>query len=251
MLLILQYDGGAFAGWQRQKADRTVQADLESALEHLVGQRTPVTGAGRTDAGVHALGQAAAAAIPAKWRATDLVRALNALLPTDIHVTDACRMRPGFNPRRDATERTYCYRIGLDEGAHTPFRRRWEWAMSPPFDAARAEGAARLIPGVHDFRALSSAGQEKEHYRCDVRESSWLPRPDGAGWEFWISADRYLHRMVRFLVGTMVEIARHRRPVADLGALLSSHDNQEASKPAPPEGLFLVSVQYPSECYAT
>ncbi len=123
--------------------------------------------------------------------------------------------------------------------------------MSPPFDAARAEGAARLIPGVHDFRALSSAGQEKEHYRCDVRESSWLPRPDGAGWEFWISADRYLHRMVRFLVGTMVEIARHRRPVADLGALLSSHDNQEASKPAPPEGLFLVSVQYPSECYAT
>ena len=139
MLLILQYDGGAFAGWQRQKADRTVQADLERALEHLVGQRTPVMGAGRTDAGVHALGQAAAAAIPSKWRATDLVRALNALLPADMHVADACRMRPGFNPRRHATERTYCYRIGLDPGARTPFRRRWEWPLSPPFDAARAD----------------------------------------------------------------------------------------------------------------
>jgi tRNA pseudouridine38-40 synthase len=250
MLLILQYDGGAFAGWQRQKADRTVQADLERALEHLVGQRTPVTGAGRTDAGVHALGQAAAAAVPAKWGATDLVRALNALLPSDIHVTDACRMRPGFNPRRDATERTYCYRIGLDPGAHTPFRRRWEWAMSPPFDAGRAARAAKLILGEHDFRALSATGQEKAHYRCDVREALWLERPDGAGWEFWISADRYLHRMVRFLVGTMVEIARHRRPVSDLAALLSSHDNQAASKPAPAEGLFLVSVRYPLECYA-
>lgn len=250
MLLILQYDGGAFAGWQRQKADRTVQADLERALEHLVGQRTPVMGAGRTDAGVHALGQAAAAAIPSKWRATDLVRALNALLPADMHVADACRMRPGFNPRRHATERTYCYRIGLDPGARTPFRRRWEWPLSPPFDAARAARAARLIVGEHDFRGLSAAGQEKPHYRCRVREALWLPRPDGAGWEFWISADRFLHRMVRFLVGTMTEIARGRRPGRDLSALLRTHDNQDASKPAPAQGLFLVSVRYPSECYA-
>ena len=249
MLMLLQYDGGAYAGWQRQKADRTVQADVETALERLVGQRTPVTGAGRTDAGVHALGQAAAAALPEKWRATDLVRALNALLPADVRVTDACRMRSDFNPRRDATERTYSYRIGLDPGARSPFRRRWEWALNPPFDGARAAEAAALLVGEHGFRALSAAGQEKTHYRCRVSEARWEMRPDGAGWEFWITAERFLHRMVRFLVGTMVEIAQHRRAALYLAALLDRDDNQAASRPAPAEGLFLVSVRYPVECY--
>jgi tRNA pseudouridine38-40 synthase len=250
MLLLLQYDGGAFAGWQRQKADRTVQADLESALERLVGRRTPVVGAGRTDAGVHALGQAAAALVPEQWRANELVRALNASLPADVRVIDACRMRPGFNPRRDATERTYCYRIGLDPLARSPFRRHWEWALSPPFDVERAGRAAALLAGVHGFRALSSAGQERAHYRCRVDEARWERRPDGAGWEFWITADRFLHRMVRFLVGTMTDIARGRRAVEDLAALLDHDDNQGASPPAPPEGLFLVSVRYPRACYA-
>ena len=250
MLMLLQYDGGAFAGWQRQTADRSVQADLETALERLVGQRTPVLGAGRTDAGVHALGQAAAAEISLTWHATELVRALNAVLPADVRVADACRMRPGFDARRHATERTYCYRIGLDPGARSPFRRRWEWALQPPFDAERAARAAGLLLGEHGFQALSSAGQEKPHYRCRVRAASWEPRSDGVGWEFWISADRFLHRMVRFLVGTMTDIARHRRPVDDLAALLDQQDNQAASPPAPPEGLFLVSVQYPAESYA-
>ena len=249
MLLLLQYDGGAFAGWQRQKTDRTVQADLETALERLVGRRTPVVGAGRTDAGVHALGQAAATAVPEKWRPTELVRALNALLPPDVWIQDACRMRPGFNARRDATERTYCYRIGLDAGARGPFRRRWEWAVSGPFDIARAAQAAALLPGEHGFRALSAAGQAKEHYRCRIAEALWQERPDGAGFEFWITADRFLHRMVRFLVGTMAEIARRRRPLSDLAALLDSDDNQAASPPAPPQGLFLVSVRYPRTCY--
>src|SRR5947207_5963703 len=119
MLLILHYDGSAFAGWQRQKADRTVQAELEAALERLTGSRLPVTGAGRTDAGVHAVGQAAAAAVPGKWQPEALVRALNAVLPPDVWVAAACRMQSGFNPRRDATERTYCYRLGLDAGARS------------------------------------------------------------------------------------------------------------------------------------
>src|SRR6185503_10947647 len=113
-LLCVHYDGGAFAGWQRQKSDRTVQAELETALERLTGSRLQITGAGRTDAGVHAVGQAAAAAVPGKWQPGELVRALNAVLPPDVWIAFACRMRPGFNPRRDAIERTYCYRIGLD-----------------------------------------------------------------------------------------------------------------------------------------
>ena len=250
MLMIVHYDGGAFAGWQRQKADRTVQAELEAALTRLVSSPVSVTGAGRTDAGVHAVGQAAAAAVPGKWQPDALVRALNAVLPPDVWVANACRMRPGFNPRRDATERTYCYRIGLDAGARSPFRRRYEWALMPPLDADLLGCGAALVRGVHGFRALSAAGQEKAHYRCDVREALWQQREDGTGYELWISADRFLHHMVRFLVGLMVEVARGRRPLADLAALLDAEDNQLASPPAPAHGLFLVNVQYPKECYA-
>ena len=249
MLLHTQYDGSAFAGWQRQPSDRTVQAELEAALERLTGQQLPVVGAGRTDAGVHAVGQAAAAAVPEKWLPAELVRALNALLPSDVWVASACRMRPGFNPRRDATERTYCYRLGIDAGAASPFRRRWEWAV-PVLDATLLQRAACLLAGEHGFRALSAAGQEKPHYRCRVAEALWQQREEGAGFEFWITADRFLHHMVRFLVGTMVDIARKRRPLGDLEMLLKTEDNQEASPPAPAHGLFLVNVTYPRECYS-
>jgi tRNA pseudouridine38-40 synthase len=250
MLLVLQYDGGAFAGWQRQPVERTVQAEVEAALERLVGHRLPVRGSGRTDAGVHALGQVAAAAVPERWQPEVLVRALNAQLPDDIRVTSAGRMQPGFDPRRHASERTYCYRIGTDPGADSPFRRRTEWALRADLDGARLAEAARSLPGAHGFQALSAAGQPRDHYRCRVADAEWRPREAGAGWEFWITADRFLHHMVRFLVGTMVEIARGRRPVGDLAALLDATDNQAASPPAPPQGLFLVSVRYPTEWYA-
>jgi tRNA pseudouridine38-40 synthase len=249
MLLILQYDGGAFAGWQRQKADRTVQAELEGALARLTGGEAPVVGAGRTDAGVHALGQAASARVPDRWQPAELVRALNALLPADVWVTSACRMRPGFNPRRDATERTYCYRIGMDAGARSPFRHRWEWGLKQPLDPALLAEAAALLPGEHGYRALSAAGQEKPHYRCRVQEAMWQLREDGAGFEFWITADRFLHHMVRFLVGMMVDIGRSKRTVAELAALLDQADNQAAAPPAPAHGLSLVSVRFPRECY--
>lgn len=249
MLLLLHYDGGAFAGWQRQKEDRTVQAELETALERLTGSRLPVTGAGRTDAGVHAVGQAAAAEVPGKWQPAELVRALNAVLPSDVWVADACRMNTGFNPRRDATERTYCYRVGLDAGARSPFRRRWEWPLVPPLDPVALQAAAASLIGDHGFQALSAVGQEKAHYRCLVHEAIWQQRDDGNGYELWITADRFLHHMVRFLVGIMVDIARGRRPPGDLIGLLDAEDNQKASPPAPPEGLFLVNVKYPRECY--
>lgn len=249
MLLVLQYDGGAFAGWQRQPAERTVQAEVEAALERLVGHRLAVVGAGRTDTGVHALGQAAAATVPERWRPEQLVRALQAVLPPDIWVVSAGRMRTGFNPRRHASERTYLYRIGTDPLASSPFRRRLEWALGTALDAEGLAASARALLGEHGFQALSAVGQPKAHYRCRVLDAEWRRREGDAGWEFWITADRFLHRMVRFLVGTMVEVARGRRPPGDLPALLNATDNQAASPPAPPHGLFLVSVRYPTEWY--
>src|SRR5512140_3814687 len=149
--LLLQYDGGAFAGWQLQPRERTVQGEVEAALGRLVGRRVPVAGAGRTDAGVHALGQVAAAAVPERWEPEALRRALNALLPADVWVAGAHREAPGFDPRRHALERTYCYRIGTDAAARGPFRRRWEWGVRGPVDAALLRGAAAGLAGTHGF----------------------------------------------------------------------------------------------------
>jgi tRNA pseudouridine38-40 synthase len=250
-LMLLQYDGGAFAGWQRQPAARTVQGDVEDILARLLGKRTPVIGAGRTDAGVHATGQAAAAMVPERWKPRDLVRAMNALLPSDIWIASASRMVAGFNPRRHAVERTYCYRIGTGDAARSPFRRRYEWALAGPLDAAALATAARELVGEHSFLALSAKGPERSHWRCKVLEALWLRREQAEGVEFWITADRFLHHMVRFLVGLMVDIARGRRPPGDLRRLLAARDNRSASPPAPAHGLFLVGVRYPKHLYAT
>ncbi len=249
-LLLLQYDGGSFAGWQRQPSARTVQGVVEDILARLLDKRTPVIGSGRTDAGVHATGQAAAAMIPERWQLPDLVRAMNALLPSDVWVAAARRMVPGFNPRRDALERTYCYRIGTDASGRSPFRSRHEWALPGPLDLTRLVTAAGALRGDHSFRALSAKGPEKEHYRCRIHEALWLSREDAPGLEFWITANRFLRHMVRFLVGTMVDIARGRRAASDLGKLLRAADNHGASPPAPPQGLFLVGVRYPAHLFA-
>ncbi len=248
-LLVVQYDGGSFAGWQRQPAARTVQGEMEAVLERLLGRRAPVVGAGRTDAGVHAVGQVAATTVPERWAPGELVRAMNALLPSDIWVASARRMAAGFNPRRDAAERTYCYRIGTDAGARSPFRRRHEWAVGP-LEPARLVAAAAGLVGEHSFAALSAKGPVRGHSRCRVHEALWLSREDAPGYEFWITADRFLHHMVRFVVGLMVDIARSRRPEHDLRRLLEDSDNQAASPPAPPHGLFLVGVRYPARLYA-
>jgi tRNA pseudouridine38-40 synthase len=249
-LLLLQYDGGSFAGWQRQPAARTVQGVIEDSLARLLDRRTSVIGSGRTDAGVHAVGQAAAAMVPERWEPRDLVRAMNALLPSDVWVASARRMVPGFNPRRDAIERTYCYRLGTDAAARSPFRHRHEWAVPGPLDVSLLRASARTLAGDHSFRALSAKGVERPHYRCRILEALWLAREDAPGLEFWITADRFLHHMVRFLVGAMVDIARGRRPEGDLARLLAGADNRDASPPAPPQGLFLVGVRYPVHLYA-
>lgn len=242
---VLEYDGGAFAGWQRQPNVRTVQAAFETALERLAGRPTGCTAAGRTDTGVHALGQVVSFQLPQPWVADQLTRALRAVTPDDMWVVRAGPAPPGFHARRDARGRRYRYVIGCDAASASPFRHRFEWALGRPLDPDMLAAAASPLPGSHDFRAFSSVGQRKPHYRCTVTECMWTPRPDVDGFIFTIEADRFLHRMVRFLVGTMVDAARGRRPVDDVARLLASTDNREASPPAPPHGLYLMHVRYP------
>ena len=249
MQLVLHYDGSGFSGWQRQPEQRTVQSVVEQALERLCGQPTAALGSGRTDAGVHSRGQAVGVRVPEKWTPDALRRALNAVLPEDVWVATAFEMRPEFHARYSATSRRYSYYVGTDDAAHSPFRRRTEYAFDFPMDRESLDAAATSLLGEHSFRAFSVKGTapESDEHRCDVRFSHWDDRPGGLVFE--IEANRFLHHMVRFLVGTMLDIASGRRPLSDVARLLDAKDNQDVSPPAPPNALFLESVAYPVDLY--
>jgi tRNA pseudouridine38-40 synthase len=247
--LVLQYDGAAFAGWQRQPDQRTVQQVLEEALAKLCDAPVAATGAGRTDAGVHARGQAVGVCVPEKWTPAALRRALNATLPGEIWVAAVHEMRPGFQARFGATARRYGYYVGLDDEARSPFRRRWEWAVGRELDRTALDAEARALPGEHGFRAFAVSGTAppEDQHRCIVREALWRDRPGGVVFE--IEANRFLHHMVRFLVGTMIDAASGRRPAGSVAALLDAADNQATSPPAPAHALFLDAVRYPRDLY--
>lgn len=250
ILLVTQYDGGRFAGWQRQPVARTVQGEMEAVLSRLCGAHIPAVGAGRTDAGVHAHGQGVGVRMPAKWSPERLQRAMNALLPDDIWIESAHRMLEDFHPRRSAIERRYGYLVGTDDEARSPFRRRYEWAVHHPLDETALHGEAGSLVGEHTFRAFAVAHTAPidDHHRCIIQHAAWVKR-DG-GWVFEVAANRFLHHMVRFLVGTMIEVARGRRPRGTITRLLVAPDNAETSAPAPAQGLSLRQVVYPASCYA-
>ncbi len=245
--LILQYDGSAFFGWQIQREERTVQGELEAALTRLTGARRPVEGSGRTDRGVHATGQVAAVSLPEAWGPPKLEKALNAVLPNDIWVESVESAASDFSPRYDAIARTYLYRLGVSARTRSPFHRPWCWALAGDVDSALLTQAADLLPGEHSFKAFAKSGQPQRGVMCTVHAARWEPWED-LGFSFLVTANRYLHHMVRYLVGTMVDIASQRRPVDDLHRLLADPDGDlETSPPAPPEGLFLHHVAYPTE----
>jgi tRNA pseudouridine38-40 synthase len=247
-LAILHYDGTGFVGWQRQSAGRSVQSEFERVLQRIFGHRTVAHAAGRTDAGVHAVGQAVSFGAPASWTEQTLRRALNALLPPDCWIESVQAMQPGFHARKTALTRRYRYDIGCDEAAASPFRRKLEWALGRPLDVELLRAAARPLLGEHDFRAFAAKG-DKPHYRCRLSVADWQVRSGDRGVSFQVEADRFLHHMVRMLVGTMVDVGLGRRPVSDIGVLLERSDNGDTSPPAPAHGLYLVAVTYPQEAY--
>jgi tRNA pseudouridine38-40 synthase len=225
--LVLHYDGTDFAGWQVQRAERTVQGVIEAALARLNAHPVRIAGAGRTDAGVHARGQVASVHLPLHWTTEKLKRVLNEQLPDDVWVEQVHEMTSGFHARYSATGRRYSYAVGLDEMAHSPFRRRWEYAL-PRKDRAL------------DREALDW---------CDIRRCKWRETPGGIALD--IEANRFLHHMVRFLVGTMLDVADGRRAREEFTQLLEATTNDEVSPPAPPQGLCLEHVTYPHDLYLT
>jgi tRNA pseudouridine38-40 synthase len=245
----LQFDGTGFIGWQRQPSGRSVQTEFERVLERLFGQRAPAHAAGRTDAGVHAIGLGVSFPAPDTWSARTLHRALNALLPRDCWVEQVHAMQPGFHARRSALARRYRYDIGTDHASASPFRHPFEWALARPLDGGALGAAATLLQGDHDFQAFAAKGQDKPHYRCRLAVAKWTERPGGRGMSFHVEADRFLHHMVRMLVGTMVDVGLGRRPLSDVDMLLGQENNQLTSPPAPPQGLYFVRATYPAELF--
>ena len=248
-LATLHFDGTGFVGWQRQPAGRSVQAEFERVLERLFGGRAPANAAGRTDAGVHAEGLGVSFPAPDHWSSADLRRALNALLPRDCWVASVDAMQPGFHARKSALARRYRYDIGTDDASASPFRRPFEWSLARSLDLGALRAGAILLHGEHDFRAFAVTGQAKRHYRCRIAAAEWTERSAGRGVSFHVEADRFLHHMVRMLVGTMVDVGLGRRPLADIEMLLDVGDNQRTSPPAPPQGLYFVRATYPAELF--
>jgi tRNA pseudouridine38-40 synthase len=249
--LVLHYDGTAFAGWQIQPRQRTVQGEVERVLAQLCGERIVAQGAGRTDAGVHARGQAVGVRVPEKWEHRALRRAINALLPDDVWVAAAHEMLPEFHARYSAASRRYSYRIGTDDAARSPFRRRWEWHIPRSLDHRTLDAIAEQLVGDHAFHAFAVRGTAPAHddHRCTITRAQWREREGGM--TFHIEANRFLHHMVRFLVGTMIDIATGHRPAQDFARLLTESTNDATSAPAPAHALVLEAVTYPAALYAS
>jgi tRNA pseudouridine38-40 synthase len=245
----LHYDGTRFAGWQIQPDARTVQGEIEAVLLRLLDHPVRVHAAGRTDAGVHALGMAVSAIVPARWTPDALRRSVNALLPPDCWVSEVREARRGFHARYAATGRRYAYRVGADADAKSPFRRPFEWALEPAPAREVLDRMATILLGTHDFRALAVQTGELENCRCTIRQAQWVPRIQDRGVEFHVAADRYLQHMVRILVATKVDAALGRRPESDLASLLGQVPGVRASAPAPPHGLYFVRAEYPDHWF--
>lgn len=240
--LTLQYDGAGFFGWQVQPGVRTVQAELEGALSRLADRPITVIAAGRTDRGVHATGQVASLLVPEKWTAAALLRSLNAILPEDIWIVSAEDVPPTFHARYDAVSRSYVYRIGTVREARSPFHRRWCWPLLQPLELSMLQDAADRVIGTHSFAAFAKSGQPERGERCTVIRAEWGRWSCGV--EFHVTANRFLHHMVRYMVGTMVDVAQKRRAATDIDRLLNTGADVDTSPPAPPAGLFLSHVEY-------
>jgi tRNA pseudouridine38-40 synthase len=240
--LLIEYDGTAFHGWQRQRQDRTVQAEIEAALSTMTRQKIVVHGSGRTDAGVHALGQVASFACETRLCPRDFLSGLNGILPEDIAVLGCEEAAEDFHARYRAKSKIYRYCI-LNRPFPAAIGRRFCWHVRKTLDIdAMARGAGPLL-GTHDFSSFEASGSPRSHSRRTVISAGWEKEaPDRL--RFDIQADGFLRGMVRSIVGTLVEVGAKKRSAEDIEALLSAADRSLAGPTAPAHGLFLVEVRY-------
>lgn len=241
--LTISYDGGDFHGWQVQPNRRTVQGEVEAALSVIEESPVKIHGSGRTDAGVHALGQVASVELANRIPLEKLPFAVNYRLPPAIRVLSAEEVPPDFHARHSAIAKTYEYRLWRGQIC-PPFIRRYVWHMPYPLDEEAMRRAAPLFEGERDFRSLvTNGGQSME---CTVRTifSSTLQR-EGDQLTYRVRGSGFLYNMVRNIVGTILQVGRGNNSVDDIERILEARDRSLAGPTAPAVGLFLVSVEYP------
>lgn len=241
--LIVRYDGASFSGWQRQRGVPTVQEALEDAASVMSVARITVRGSGRTDAGVHALGQVASFVTEAKIPPHGWRLGLNRLLPPTVSVWDARIVRDGFDPRRASAGKRYRYLLHLHPD-RDPMLHRRAWHLYGPMDLARMRDEAKDLVGIHDFRAFRAADCERETtvralWRVGIVER-WQGRDDVVAVE--VEGTAFLKNMVRVIVGTLVDVGRGRLPPGTVRARLADLDRTRAGMTAPPDGLYLDEV---------
>ncbi len=245
--LTIEYDGTRYSGWQRQANEPTIQAEIEKALSAMTRTAVTLHGAGRTDAGVHALGQVANVRCDTRLTPDQILKGLNSLLPPDIAVRECSRVQEDFHARFSAKRKTYRYRI-LNREVRSAVDRHFSWFIHTPLDLAAMQAAAGRLVGRRDFKAFESAGSPRAHTVRQVSAAEWGHERESGLSIFRIEADGFLRgmvrNMVRNIVGTLVAVGRGKLDPAGVEAILASRDRRQAGPTAPARGLFLVEVHY-------
>jgi tRNA pseudouridine38-40 synthase len=237
--LVIEYDGSDFCGWQKQPKVRTVEGEIVRVLGGLLGLEPEIISAARTDSGVHALGQVVNFSCASAMEPVEIMNALNSLLPSDVRIIDAAEVPLAFNARYDAKKRSYRYEITTRP---TSVWRKYRWHVKWDLDVDAMSEAVGSLVGGHDFSAYTCADEERSP-RITMKEA-WVRqiKPQGVGLGF--AANRFLRRMVRMLTGTIVEVGRGKLEPTAVYDILSSRDRNRAGPCAPPQGLYLVAVDY-------
>ena len=240
--LTIEYDGTDFHGWQRQKSDRSIQGEIEAALQEMTGEKINLIGSGRTDAGVHALGQVANFTCSTRLDSDAFQNGLNSLLPDSIVIRDCKMVNADFHARFDARRKRYHYRI-LNRRLPTAIKRQYCWHVRRPLDLESMDRAASKLVGTHDFSTFEGAGSPRSDSVRQVFNAAFF-KETADEIVFKIEANGFLRFMVRSIVGTLKDVGTGKLNPEEFQAILESRDRSQAGVTAPPQGLFLVRVVY-------
>ena len=240
--LIVEYDGTGYCGWQFQENGLSIQQVIEEAIGRMTGEAIRVIGSGRTDAGVHALGQVAHFHTASRLSERNFLMGINSLLPSDIAVREVREVDPAFHARFDVKSKVYIYRI-CNRPVRPALERHYVWFVWEPLDLQKIEEALDLFLGTHDFTSFCSTHTDSEDHVRTILDVG-IQKDDNGMIQFSLEADGFLRYMVRTIVGTLVDVGRGKCTREDVAGILAAEDRKKAGLTAPPQGLFLKEVRY-------